>query len=374
MANLFTQSISIAIVLKGANDLSNFLHKTNNGLDLTAGKLVVLNGIMRAFGATIKLVENGMKQAISTDKMVQDLSGITQSASLARNQMLAIDAIAAKGIFNRDDIFKSVFAMDRANTSLNKYLGLTEKLGMRTGNMKQAADFMNWFKGSPDNLVNSRLFRRLEQFGITAQMLKSVGGLSATTGGVVNKGGVEKALFTITSNPNFEIEKMQSAQSAIQRLTFQWERFQETIARPMLGPLTKMVNILSGAVNTMKILNTLSHGILGVFAVGGALIAGLIATWRILKGMQLTQMFIAIYSAIIAACAGNFIPLGAVLASGVIAGGLVYGADKIASNYSDKQAKSISGNLDGRQGADRPIRHDDTENLWHRMQGRAWAG
>lgn len=399
--------MAIEISLRGADRLINFLEKTNQQWNRKSMLIASVAAGMALMGAAIKQVEAGMEQAIQTNKMVKDLAGLTQSTDLARRQMMAIDAIASKGIFKRDDVYQSVRLLDLANVSLNKYLGLTERLGLRAGNMKQAAEFMRWFKGAPDNLMSSALFMRLERLGITAQQLKNYG-LSAHTGSIVSKGRVEGALFSMTNNPAFMTEKMSSIEAAVARINFQWQRFQEMTAKPLLRPLEIGLNVLNAVVLAMRSINEATKGWVGVFAVGSTFLVGLALTFRLLKSIQIAQMLttafaiaqqvasalsltnikailqpllaarnaqamLSVLSAAFAAAYGNFVPLAILAAAGIAVGGLIYGMDKMSNSYIDNQMKNM-GNLDNTQKADRPIRHDDVENWWHRQQGRAWSG
>lgn len=398
--NVVRQVLSIDVVLTGAERLDAWLDGLGDRMaNVSSTSLLLSAGLLAVAGATRELYL-GFQQAVATDKMRGSLMGLVRDAEVVSNQIELINSIAAKGIFKRDDVFGAVEQMDRTNVQMSKYVGLVEALGARKGNIKEAAEFMSWFKGAPDNVANWLLFMRLEKLGITSQMMKPYG-VGANTQGIVQKAAVEKALFDMAGKDGSISAKADTFEAQVNRMTFAWDRFREASVKPILGPLTMILSIGEAIAKTFQRINDVTGGWAGFLTMGGVIVMGLTTAAFMIQQMAIWQSAVAAFSwlqgiatgltltnlraqavtllmalprwiatawsaATIAASMGNFIPMGLLIAGGIAVGaGIGVG---IRDHYANKDNKGID-----KPNSDRPIRHDDVENVWNRWQGKVWA-
>lgn len=398
--NVVRQVLSIDVVLTGAERLDAWLGGLGDRMaNVSSTSLLLSAGLLAVAGATRELYL-GFQQAVATDKMRGSLMGLVRDAEVVSNQIELINSIAAKGIFKRDDVFGAVEQMDRTNVQMSKYVGLVEALGARKGNIKEAAEFMSWFKGAPDNVANWLLYMRLEKLGITAQMMKPYG-VGANTQGIVQKAAVEKALFDMASKDGSMVGRADTFEAQVNRMTFAWDRFREASVQPILGPLSAVLSVGEAIARTFQRINEATGGLAGYLSMGGVIIMGLTtaaflvqqtAIWQaaasgyawlqsVATGLTVTNMraqavallmtlprliSAAWFSATIAAAFGNYIPLGMMIAGGIA---IAVGTGvAVRNHYANQDNKGID-----KPNSDRPIRHDDVENVWNRWQGKVWA-
>ncbi len=399
--NTIKSVLQVDVLLSGAELLEAFLTKLPQRFAAVNTSAVVLAGSLMAVGAAVAFLRKGIEENIKSDQMMRSLEGLVESSDIAYKQMQLINQISAKGIFKREDVFDSVKAFDLANMSISKYIGLAEALGARTGKMKEAAQFLVWFKGAPENTMNWALFAQLKNIGITPQMLKPYG-VSTNTQSIMQRARVEEALKALAGDNTGLTSRMLSYEAQINRMNFAWQRFQETTSKPLLPLLGGILWVFNGILSVLNYINNISHGWVGLFAVGGILLVGLsyaVAAFKMIMASQMTitalawlqsvaqgltlknllgaipalimwvinTAQIAFNAAIAAAAVGNYVPLIA-LAAGSVAIGI--GGVKA---YQEANARGKAP-LDSPKADRRPVRHDEIENVWNAWQGRAWSG
>lgn len=399
--NTIRQVLAIDVILNGAELLEAWITKLPARFAKVSSEAMIAAGALMAVGVAVNFLQKGIEQNIQSDQMMRSLEGLVESSEIAYKQMQLINQITSKGIFKRDDVFESVKALDLANMSLSKYIGLAESLGARTGKMKEAAQFLVWFKGAPENTMNWALFAQLKNIGITPQMLKPYG-VSTNTQSIMQRTRVEQALMGIAGDNTSLLSRMLAYEAQINRMNFAWLRFQETTAKPLLPLLTGVLTVFNAIGSVIGYINNVSQGWVGLFAVGGVLLVGLAYAVAALKMFMATQLTItalawlqsiaqgltlksilgaipalitwvinttqiAFNAAIAAAAVGNYVPL---IAMGLGLAGIGIGAAKA---YEENAARGRAG-IDSPKADRRPVRHDEIENVWNAWQGRAWSG
>jgi hypothetical protein len=401
-----SEILSVEVALRGIEKVQEQLDGLADKFQDTEGVIEKVAADLGALTVVIGVLAAGINQAAENEVFEARLEGLVGSAKEVEKQMEILDKVARKGIFQEQEVFEAIHAMDKFGISVEKSIGLVEKLGARGGSIRAAAELVGAIEGG----MTMGLSRRLRSYGITPDALKEQG---------VQFSGKE-----ITSAPSEIIkalERIEEMDKSLEKLsgtlTAQWQGLKydvmeivEGFGKPFITALSIGVGLVKTLAGWFRELDDITNGWVSNFIAGGLLLVGIekVASlmkvvyeltkgsaiwtgiqsaivnsqliggiWNAVKGlgvMVLGWFEAAIFAAAAAAAVGNFIPLGLVIAGAALIGaGLVWGGAAIggaitgggAGNRDDAPPQSPAG---------RPTRRDDVERVMKRAYGNAWTG
>lgn len=419
--NTFEKILSIEVALRGAERVQAFMSKMLVDFGATRDGLSSLGAGLRNLGVVTALIAggiydsmSGIVEALEAEKMQATIRGMTNDLRATEAQLKAIDRIAAKGLFDEKAVYDAVIVLDRAGISLNRNLDLVERLGARTGSMKNAAEVISWIAGADFDGTLPMLMRRLMPLGITAEKLTKAGLNVQGTTIQANKNEILDAIEKVIKSEPIVEQLMNTLDAGSRRLTYQFSELLETLGMPFIEPLKIITNHLAAMFQWMKDLNSATNGWAGHFALGSVLLVGLYRVAILLKEIEWSMIFLeaatrawaffssaqaiiqglksilavmrsmtavqavnAVLAAAIAAAQRNFVPLAILLGAGIIVGATIWGANKAVNDWRDEEKKKLDKDLDAnnqKQEEHKPVRRDDIERVYKRMYGDAWTG
>lgn len=410
MNNFVAQILSIQLSLTGATRIQAWLNRIADQFNLTAVQVNVLSRALSVLGVAFGFLAVGTSQAGSSQSILARLTGFVGDARIAANQLAKINELSSQGLFNRSEWAGAVEMMDKSNLSLSKNLKVMEALAVRMHSLSGASNLITKIEGAAPGAI-PRITESLLQAGITPEQLMQHGVKVVNRTVLSGKENLMRALREIAENDPVAKYLSSTLEARLRGLRFQAERFAESFGPPLLKGITRIVEKMADLLGWMKDLNNATGGWVGHFAIGGALIVGLrtaaaqmlfiriqtmlaaiwagahaAASWllnggltaalRVLFSMRTIHAFHAVLAAAWAAAMGNFVPLAILAGAIAITTGLVWGMDKIVDNYRKREEGKINQYGIDRPGshADRPVRHDDVENMYKRLHGWGWTG
>jgi hypothetical protein len=339
----------------------------------------------------------GARNAMATESMTVQLEAFTHSAGIAAKQMEAIEALSARGVFHRDELFEAFRILDEGRVPLEQNILLVQELGVRMHSLSNAAQLLQRIQGSTTGMPF--IGRQLLQAGINPEMLQEHGVMMKGMSVLSHKEDLMRALREITSADN-AVTKMEDTFNA------KWNQFTnqvritgQHIASDVMGPMGGVLKIVQGVLVTMDHINTATGGWfakIGAIMIGVATItagmrailgltiietswmwiqtaiwtmqqAGAAGLLALLEESLIVQIAQSFFASIAAAALGNPLPLAGWIAGAALIGGASVAVYNNVKGQMPEMPKGL--NSPDQDSHSRPVRHDEVENVYKRMRG-----
>jgi len=392
----------VAVSTLGTEETIGHLTQVTNAITKMLEVSGAALGNFTLLGAAITAVGvAGNTNRMATEIMTAQLTAFTHSAEIAKKQMEAIEAIATRGIFSREEMYDAVRIMDESHVALEGNLEVLQEIGVRMGNITNAAHLLERIAGSTTGMPF--IGRQLLAAGITPEMLQEHGVMMKGMSVLSRKDELMRALKEITSADSV-VNKLETTFSA------KWKEFinqvrvtGQNIADQVIGPMTVLLKTIDGIADAIDSVNKATHGWFARIALVWIMAEGLSLTLKAILGTTIIEnawlwaqtaiwawqqagangllalmeknlvVMIAesFFAAIAAAALGNWGPLIG-WAAGAATVGLAAGA--IVHNLNAPH-KEVPGGLNSPDQAShaQPVRHDEVENIYKRMRGFAYS-